>query len=74
MFQFNVPSYDPKKATENKNILRHMDVESAAKRRDFRHNERKRVGQILAEKKEQPPSPDVTVRNTQPTTSRNVSN
>ncbi|XP_044259709.1 gametocyte-specific factor 1 homolog [Tribolium madens] len=42
----DVPTYDPKAYTEKSNVLRHLDVESSAKRREFRLNERARLNQL----------------------------
>nr|CAH7738947.1 unnamed protein product [Callosobruchus chinensis] len=44
----NVPTYDPKKHCETKNVIRHLDVASASKRREFRMQERKRIGLLNA--------------------------
>lgn len=42
----NVASYDPEKYCMSNEIIRHKDVISAAKRRNFRLEERKRIGQF----------------------------
>lgn len=44
--QEDVPTYDPKTYTENSNVLRRLDVESKAKKREFRLNERKRLNAL----------------------------
>lgn len=44
--QVNVPTYDPKTYTENSNVLRHLDVEPKAKKREFRINERHRLSDL----------------------------
>ncbi|KAG5865836.1 hypothetical protein JTB14_032848 [Gonioctena quinquepunctata] len=59
----NVPTYDPQKYCESKDILRHIDVESAAKRRDFRVAERKRLGQYTNIQVQQAKENEVIDRN-----------
>nr|CAI5835179.1 unnamed protein product [Callosobruchus analis] len=62
----NVPTYDPKKHCETKNVIRHLDVASAAKRREFRMQERKRIGLLNANQESKCDSdrPKENIRNT----------
>ncbi|RZC32049.1 D7, partial [Asbolus verrucosus] len=48
------PSYDPVKYSERNDVLRHMDVESEAKRKNFRLGERQRLNELS--KQNQSPS------------------
>lgn len=48
-FQNNYPTYNPLVNIEKREIIRSLDVESAAKKRDFRNLERKRIAKIRAE-------------------------
>lgn len=42
----DVPTYDPRKDTENRNVLRGINVASSSKRREFRQNERQRLREL----------------------------
>ncbi|KAJ8941152.1 hypothetical protein NQ318_004272 [Aromia moschata] len=43
---FNTPAYRPQEYCERSGVLRHIEVESAAKRKDFRVSERRRLGEL----------------------------
>ncbi|KAJ8985643.1 hypothetical protein NQ317_015139 [Molorchus minor] len=47
---YNVPAYNPNKYCENAEVIRHIDVQSAAKRKDFRVKERQRLNQVAGPK------------------------
>ncbi|CAG9831218.1 unnamed protein product [Diabrotica balteata] len=42
----NVPTYDPQKNCLSKEVIRHLDVASAAKKKNFRMEERQRMSQF----------------------------
>ncbi|KAJ8961029.1 hypothetical protein NQ314_006011 [Rhamnusium bicolor] len=46
----NVQTYDPAKYCEQNEVIRHVDVESAAKRKNFRLTERQRINQLTVNK------------------------
>lgn len=45
-FQENVTSYNPKEYCEQRGVLRHRDVAPPSERKEFRHQERRRLQEI----------------------------
>ncbi|XP_044259708.1 gametocyte-specific factor 1 homolog [Tribolium madens] len=56
----NVSTYDPKKYVENSAVLRHIDVESAGKRREFRLSERRRHNELSGATNTAPSAPETS--------------
>ena len=52
----NAPTYDPKKYTETHDVLRQLSVESGAKRKNFRLNERQRFNNLSQQNIVSPPA------------------
>lgn len=69
-FQCHYSTYNPQQNIENKEILRSLNVESAAKRRDFRINERKRLAQLQEKKVDSHSQKSVSKIPNEPSTSR----
>lgn len=59
-FQVEMPTYDPQKYCEANPILRRIDTESAATRRNFRISERHRFNNFHMEKSPNEPQPHST--------------
>ncbi|KAJ8917104.1 hypothetical protein NQ315_012594 [Exocentrus adspersus] len=73
----NATSYDPNKYCESTGVLRHLDVASAATRKNFRMEERHRLSQLNSSSNNtarlvQPDSNQSTARNTVPGLRRNL--